>query len=139
MRGNLRVYHRQSVVNIAKIIIIITFLKMNCFTIIIYISKVYYSCWNMSLHFSTWFALFAHLKNVPGSTKWRGKKVSSRDGWLDTLCRIHSGVNRKRTLSKRLKMSVCGPPRSSRSQKVLELPEWHKKELRQPGSCCQRL
>jgi hypothetical protein len=27
-------------------------------------------------------------------------KVSFRDGWLDTPCRIHSGVNRKLTLSR---------------------------------------
>jgi hypothetical protein len=33
------------------------------------------NCQNMSLYFSTWFTLFAHLKNVPGLTKWKRQKL----------------------------------------------------------------
>jgi hypothetical protein len=33
-----------------------------------------------------------------GFNQMEEAKVSSRNGWLDTSCRIHSGVNRKRTL-----------------------------------------
>jgi hypothetical protein len=35
-----------------------------------------------------------------GFNQMEEAKVSFRDGWLDTPCRIHSGVNRKRTLSR---------------------------------------
>jgi hypothetical protein len=44
----------------------------------------------MSLCFSTWFTLFAHPKKVPGFDQMKEAKVSSRDVWLDTPCRIHS-------------------------------------------------
>jgi hypothetical protein len=38
-------------------------------------------------------------------------KVSVRDVWLDTHCRIHGWCQPKADPVKGLKMSECGPPR----------------------------
>jgi hypothetical protein len=64
-------------------------------------------------------------------------KVSFRDVWLDTPCRIHSWCQQKADPVKGLKMSSMWPTKVTCLRKFYNILDDAKKELGQAGSYCQ--
>jgi hypothetical protein len=70
-------------------------------------TRYFHPCFFPSANLSKYVALLfnmiriiAHLKNVPGLTKWKRQKVSSRDVWLDPLAGYIAGFSKRRILSR---------------------------------------